>query len=112
MVIHKNTLKNGCLKNEYVAWLWLHVYKLSFVDVGNSKPTGRPASTDGRTGAAETGNSSQVFPGGGGPSTANAGTTARGLDPDQRTVQHLPQVRQPGWCWVWCTIHCSFLDSS
>lgn len=74
----------------------MHVYKLSFVDVGNSKPTGRPASTDGRTGAAETGNSSQVFPRGGGPSTANAGTTARGLDPDQRTVQHLPQVRQPG----------------
>lgn len=97
-------------KNEYVAWLWLHVYKLSFVDVGNSKPTGGPASTDGRTGAAETGNSSQVFPGGGGPSTANAGTTARGLDPDQRTVQHLPQVRQLDY--VESDVqYCSFLVS-
>lgn len=73
----------------------MHIYKLSFVDVGNSRPTGGPASTDGRAGAAETGNPAQVFPGGGGPSTANAGTTTRGLDPDQRTVQHLPQVRQP-----------------
>lgn len=78
----------------------MYVYKLSLIYVGNSKPTGGPASTDGRTGAAETGNPAQVFPWGGGPSTANAGTTARGLDPDQRTVQHLPQVRQPCWCWV------------
>lgn len=96
-------------KNEYVAWLWLHVYKLSFVDVGNSKPTGGPASTDGRAGAAETGNPAQVFPGGGRQSTTNTGTITRGLDPDQRTVQHLPQVRQLGWCWV---RYCSFLDSS
>lgn len=76
----------------------MYVYKFSLIYVGNSKPTGRPASTDGRAGAAETGNPAQVFPGGGGPSTANAGTTARGLDPDQRTVQHLPQVRQPCRC--------------
>lgn len=60
----------------------MHIYKLSFVCEGNSKPTGGPASKDGRTGAAEAGNPAQMFPRGSGPSTTNAGTTARRLDPD------------------------------
>lgn len=88
----------------------MYVYKLSFIYVGNSKPTGGPASTDGRAGAAAAGNPAQVFPGGGWPSTANAGTTACGLDPDQRTVQHLPQVRQLDY--VESDVqYCSFLVS-
>lgn len=56
MVIYKNVLKNGCLKNEYVVWLWLYVYKLSFVDVGNLKLIGRFVFMDGRIGVVEIGN--------------------------------------------------------